>query len=297
MSVSEWVQKGWREHAEQTEAVFERLHEGVALVDGADDAGKVAGLIVHVAGEHLGRWDAGLALLDRILERQEAGSVWRSKAILHHCAGRIDERDAASARGRSEFSESSDQIRILALSASALIGQGGVDAAGEALSTALDLAGYGPDSEDPAARALAVAGNGIAATLEEREGRSAAEDDLLRTAAHAARRFWEIAGTWVNVERAEYRLAKTYVALGDGVRASAHAYACLAICADHDADAIELFFGREALAHALHVYGDPERAEEARDDAAASLQAIEGGMRDWCAGELAKLDATLADSR
>ena len=40
-------------------------------------------------------------------------------------------------------------------------------------------------------------------------------DRFAHRTALAARRYWEIAGTWTNVERAEYRLAMTHVALGE----------------------------------------------------------------------------------
>jgi hypothetical protein len=34
-------------------------------------------------------------------------------------------------------------------------------------------------------------------------------------AAKTTRKYWEIAGTWLEIERAEYRLAMTYLAAGD----------------------------------------------------------------------------------
>lgn len=255
MDLGAFVQQGWMDHGGAPEAVFARLPDGIALVRDPGDAPKLAGLVVHVGGEHLGRWDAAIAVLDDLLRRDlpddDARGVWRSIAALHRCAGRGRESAEAAERGRSGHPRpESDEVRILAVAASALAGQRRTTEAIAAFTRAVALAAYGPDASDPAARALAVTGNNLAAELEG-HARTPDEDRLMLEAAEVARRYWAIAGTWLNVERAEYRLASVHVALGNRDRAAEHARACLALCDANDADAQERGYGEEMLARAL----------------------------------------------
>ncbi len=145
--------------------------------------------------------------------------------------------------------------------------------ASDTLTKALALAAYGPGKDDPAATALAVTGNNLACALEEKTSRTRDEDGLMLRAAEAGRRFWEISGNWMNVERAEYRLAHTQLQL---------------------ADAGELFFAHEVLAKCHHAAGDASAATTHRDEAAAQLARIDDeGFKSFCEEELGKLRASL----
>jgi len=302
MDLGQFVSEGWQKHAEDEQGVFDSLPEGVALVTEAKHAPMLAGLVVHVAGEHLGRWSDGLELVGRLEEHEsvESGSpAWkslqRSKAVLHHCAGDGDARDACIAAGSDpDHPESSGRVRVMAIASSALLGQKRIDDAMAAFGEATDLAAYGPVKGDPAAIGLAVAGNNIACALEDSKERSDAASALMLKAAQAGRTYWEIAGTWTNVERAEYRLAMTNLQLGDADAALRHAQSCLSVCNVNDADPGELFFAREALTKAWHAKGSATAAKENRDAAAAQVAAVKDeGFRSYCEGELAKLDALL----
>jgi hypothetical protein len=66
-------------------------------------------------------------------------------------------------------------------------------------------------------------------------------------AAETGRKYWELAGTWVEVERAEYRLAMTYMHAGQLDKALKHARLCESICNENDAAPFEKFFAAEAL--------------------------------------------------
>lgn len=142
--------------------------------------------------------------------------------------------------------------------------------------------------------ALAVTGNNMSSDLELRPDRTAGETALMLEAARAGRKYWEIAGDWTNVERAEYRLSASYSAAGDGPRALEHARACLAICARESAPAMETFFAQERIAHASALLDETGAARAAYDAAAACLVAIEDADdREYCKGELAKLQSSL----
>lgn len=305
MQLSDFVQSGWRRHGDDEEGVFAELPRGIELLTEPAQVPQLAGLIVHVAGEHLGRWQDGLDLLDRCgridgfdPDSVEGRSLRRSRAILHHCAGDTAKRDRCLANAiEPDLHENSGRVRVLAVASSALLGQKRMDEALAAFEGALDLAEYGPGKDDPAARSLAITGNNTACELEERSSRSPAEDALLLRAAQAGRRYWEIAGSWINVERAEYRLAMTQLALGNPAATLHHGHVCLAVCRAHDADGVEFFFGHEAVAKAWHALGRSADARESRELAAACLERVDTArMREFCAGELAKLDAHLGIS-
>jgi tetratricopeptide (TPR) repeat protein len=303
MSCKDFLGQGWKDHGDDAEGVFDRLPQGFDLIESPDDALGLSALVVHVAGEHLGRWSEGLGLLARLLDHDSCAehpaaraALNRARAVLHHCDGNGAERDACMADGLDgERPEASSAIRVWAIAASALAGQGRIDDAAEAFRRAVELADYGPCAEDPAARALAITSNNLACELELKAGRSFIEDELLREASFGSRRFWEVSGTWVNVERAEYRLARTHVELGEPEAALTHARLCLEICESNGAEAIEFLFAHEARARALHAGGQPEEARQARDEAGRQLKGVEDeGLRDFCKGELDKLDAVLA---
>ncbi len=304
MSLSEFLQKGWADHGEDEDGVFARLPEGISLASEPLHALQLAGLIVHVSGEHLGRWDDGLALVERAQTAaqieagsKESASLNRSRAILHLGAGRLPEFEQCLADGASgDFPPASDRIRVLATAASALAGQKRVDEAIQRFEEALALAEYGPTKDDPAARALAITGNNLASDLEERAERTPAETSLMKTAALTGRKYWGLVGTWMNVERAECQLAWAYIAAGEPQQAAGHAAACLAICQAHGADPAELFFAHQAVATAQHGAGHGEAATAARDAAAACVaQVTDEGMKSYCDEELAKLDALRAE--
>jgi tetratricopeptide (TPR) repeat protein len=306
MTLEEFVGKGWQDHATDAEGVFARLPEGLALVRDKAHLPALGGLVVHVAGEHLGRWDEGLALLERLTAlpewdpaTPEAKAVRRGESVLHLCAGREAEAARLEEAGRSGggLPAASDRIRVLATAASALGARKRTDDARRLFEDALALASYGPGKADPAARALAMTGNNLAVELENRPVRTPAERDLMLRAAHAGRTWWEVAGGWTEVERAEYRLAMSHLKAGDGAAALRHATRCREVVRENGDPPDEGFFAHEAMALAYAAVGDAEAARRERDAAAARLPAIaDEGFRSYCAGELARLHASLTAS-
>lgn len=281
------VEQGWADHDKDSAGVLERTVQAIPRIEDAKHLPAVAALLVHVAGEHLGRWGDGLAALDRLAAlpvhgpaSPEAQALLRSRAALLLGSGDRAAAEDCIARAHPAvptLPAASTRVRVLAVAASALAGQRRVDDAIALFEEALSLASYGPDKADPASRALAVTGNNLAASLEEKTGRSAAEDRLLELAAKTGRRYWEVAGTWLETERAEYRLCMTYVALGRSKDALDHATLCLALCEKNGADAAELFFAHEALAKASKA-----RMKEL-------LTKVEESMKNYCEETLAKL--------
>lgn len=119
-------------------------------------------------------------------------------------------------------------------------------------------------------------------------------DALMLQAAAIARRVWASAGNWMQVERADYRLALCHAVAGDGAGAVHHARLCLAACvaAGEAADAMEHFFAHEALVRAHRARGtdgDAQAAETSRQNMQALLLQIDeaDGLRAWCAETMA----------
>ncbi|MCE9636761.1 MAG: hypothetical protein K8T90_13740 [Planctomycetes bacterium] len=302
-TLDDFCSQGWQDHAKDAPAVFARLPDGVALVTEARHLPAFASLVVHVAGEHLGRWIDGLALLERLetlpvfdAASPAAKAVFRSKAVLHRCAGDRDAEARAFAAGRSggDVPEASDRIRVLAVAASAMVGQKRLAEASADFETCVSLATYGPTKSDPAARALAVTAHNIAVDFENQAALSAEERSLMLRSAEISRQFWLVAGGWMEAERAEYRLTMSHIKAGNAATALGHAQRCLAIVEENGSDPGEAFFAHEALAQSRLAASDTSGARAERASMATILPTItDADFRSFCAEELAKLDAKL----
>lgn len=288
-----FVDDGWARHTEAPQGVADRLPEGLALVSSEQDVVALANLGHHVWGAHLGQWEQGIAFVRHLTEQARAGghlppgseadpTCRRLTASLLLCQGSFDGRDALSA---------CDHIFVTAMASAALASHDtprALSLMNEAL-LAAQAAGL-PDS-DPVNRALAVTTNNLAATLEEQPVRSDEERHLMIAAAQAARRYWAIAGTWLHVERAEFRLAHTWLKAGDPTRALGHARSCLAIVAEHQGAPLERFFGHEPLVLAERALGNDAGADAAISAMRVAFAELSDDDRAWCAETLHKLGA------
>lgn len=86
----------------------------------------------------------------------------------------------------------------------------------------------------------------------------------------------------------------THLALGKPDQALDHARREQAICEELAAGPGETLFTHEALARAHLARGDAASACAERALMARVLERVEGDTREYCAGELAKLDRKLA---
>ncbi len=248
-----YLGQAWSDHATQPQQVADGFSMGASLINAPEQIPQMVTLVTHVIGEHLGQWESGEVFLNSL------------KSNSFYVAGTDSEkaikRAVASLRlagGDSEVIKSfgpSDQIRICAVAASALNNKN-IDQAQALFSQAMTLAEKGLDKNDPAARALAVTGNNLASALEDRLSRTPGETKLMIAAAHAGRKFWELAGTWVEVQAAEYRLAMTYMAAGDGESAHQHAKKCVDMGLIQADAPMEMFYAYEVLALSERARGN-----------------------------------------
>ena len=216
MSLDAFIATAWDDHADRPEEVADRLAGALDLLESPADILPFARIVTHVYGEHLARWSAGIALLESLRGRSRldgdpevAGAITRSVAVLRY-AGNLD---VALAQLSTD-----DRIAVLATASAALGAQREWKRAIAAYDEALQLAAPGLASGSPAPRALAIAGNNLAASLEEKPDRDRVETRGMVAAAEGGLRYWRLAGTWLEEERAEYRLARSLLQAGDATR-------------------------------------------------------------------------------
>ena len=280
------IETGWNDHAERPAEVAERLAGALGAIASTDDALAFARLAAHVYGEHLGRFDDGIALLERIAALPAAGADAPAAALRRHVATL---RFASGDVGCLAPLAADDRVAVLALGASTLAGRGAFGAAIAAYREAIALAAGGLPAGSPALRALAAGGNNLAAALEEKPSRDAGETQGMVEAAEGGLRYWKQAGTWLEEERAEYRLAKSLLQARRADDAVVAARRCLDVCERNDAPAFERFFGFAALAAAQRAAGQHDDADAARASCRALFDALPPDERPWCEAELRAL--------
>lgn len=66
MDFDQFMQAAWSDHADQPQAVAQRLAASLDLIQSMQQVAPFAGLVVHVLGEHLAQWTEGVALLNSL---------------------------------------------------------------------------------------------------------------------------------------------------------------------------------------------------------------------------------------
>jgi hypothetical protein len=281
-----FLESAWNDHADQPQAVAERLAGAWPMITTSTHIAPFARIVAHVYGEHLGRWDEGIRLLERLRgHRCRDGDPSTESAISRNIAAL---RYAADADTSLAPLSSEDRVTILAMASAALAGQRAYRRAIAAYDAAIALAGEGLADGSPGVRALAVGGNNLAASLEEKVDRDAFETSGMVAAAEGGLKYWKRAGSWLEEERAEYRLACSLIAAGDGRGAISHAARCVEICTAHAAAPFELFFGFAALALAQRA-AESDAFGATRDRALELYEQVADDEKQWCAQDLAAL--------
>lgn len=288
MDFQTYLHKSWSEHATDPQGVADRFESNFSLLSKPEDVLAFAQLVSHVFIEHLSNWKKGKETLTKLLSlplSESAAtqkSLQRSIATMDYLMGEIKEIAHHSA---------SDQVRILAAAASGFAAAKDITKAKNTLEKAVAIASAQLDEKDPTYKPLAMAGNNLASQLEEKDHRSTEETSLMLFAAETGRKFWERAGTWLEVERAEYRLAHSHLAAGNIEKAIHHAKLCREICEKNSADHMEMFFVVECFAK---IYLQQNRTTEFTN----AIQQMEGHLaklnreeNPWCVRALENLKA------
>lgn len=244
MNFEAYLQNAWTIHAVETQKLADEFSSNMSLIESNEQIAQFGAIITHVTGEHLGIWGDGISLL-RLLKNHslmQAGSetervLLRSIASLQIAGNLPVNIDSFS---------TSDRVRILAMATCHLCLHD-VNRSQKLILEALEKAKV-LDSKDPANRSLAISGNNLACSLEEKTARTPEEVKLMILAAETGRKYWELAGNWREVAVAEYRLAMTYLQAKDLEKAMIHAQINLDLCQKNNAGDFDLFFVFEALA-------------------------------------------------
>lgn len=251
MTFNEFLNAGWSQHGENPEATIAGLEDGLALCASPADVSALVQLTTHLYTEHVQRFVEGerklreFAKVDFVKGSPAEFAIQRAIMTLRLCEDVSDSQTDRMGLTPSDFS------RSYAQASSALARRDSLRAE-KYLKQALALADSVEMTVD-LAKTLAIAGNNSASRLEELSDLTDQQTGLMILFAETARKYWEIATKdtddgWLNVERAEYRLAKSLLKARDFVRARTHAQNCLDIAKANQAPALEIFFAYEALA-------------------------------------------------
>jgi tetratricopeptide (TPR) repeat protein len=289
MSFDAFSATAWNDHGDRPQEVADRLTGSLQIIETAAQIPPYARLLTHVFGEHLGEWDHGIAALEslrslRAFDRSPAvtGALVRSVAVLRYAGGDHEALDPLAL---------DDRVSVLATVSSALAARQEFKQAISAYSEALQLGYHGLPAGSPAIRALAIGGNQLATALEGKKDRDALETAAMIAAAEGGLKYWRQAGTWLEEERAEYRLARSLLQAGRAASAVQSATRCIEVCKANDAPAFEQFFGYAVLAVAQRAAGNVTAFEAARDHARQLLDLVPADERHWCESDLAELAA------
>ena len=118
MDFNTFVGKAWDEHATDSQAVAQRLSEGMPLVTTEPELTRLMDLAHHVHGQHLGTWRAGTVFIERLATLPPFAPEGASGQALRRCVASL----AVCERADAELGAlaPSDRIRVAAMAATNL---------------------------------------------------------------------------------------------------------------------------------------------------------------------------------
>jgi hypothetical protein len=245
-----FMTRAWNDHATRSDAVARRLRTRTPPPQTSGQVAQLVRFVVHLLGEHLGRFDDARWRLDALRAHPLADAEVQSALQVAAATLDIGEGRSDAAQGL----DASQTVRAEAAAAALCLGRGQVSRAEQLLARARERVASLPASTPLDHRPLAVACNNMTWTLHDLGAQRSAEQTaaMLRLAA-ASREHWSRAGGWLEIERAEYALALTHLAAGLHDDAWRHAGQCLAVCLHHAAPPYELVYAHEAMARVHHA--------------------------------------------
>lgn len=292
MDLDALLKAAWNQHAEDPQAVADQLVANGHRLETSAQVAPFVRLLVHVYGEHLGQWQRGAEVINTLRQQlpfapDDAATVTLRKAVatLRYANG-----DASALEGLG----GPERASALATAASAFAGRHESTRAIVAFTEALRIAERGLPTGSPTLRDLAVTSNNLAATWEEKADRQPNETTAMLLAAHTALKYWKLAGTWLEEERAEYRLARSLLQAGQADAAVDPAQRCVDVCTRNGAPAFELFFAYAVLGMAQRAAGQADAFHHSHAAALAHWQQIPEEDRVWCQEDLAALGSPAA---
>ncbi len=278
-----FLARAWADHATRGDAVARRLRTRTPPPQSPTQLSALSRFVVHLLGEHLGRFD---------------DARWRLAALRTHALAddsvqsdlRVGEATLNLGQGDDEAAKrlnAAEIVRAESGAATLCLGRGQLERALHFIGSAAARLAALPDAELQDHRPLAVACNNMAWELQALgDKRSPPQTQAMLRIAAASREHWSRAGTWLHIERAEYCLALTHLSAGLFDDAWRHAGQCLAVCLHHRAPPMEHFYAHEAMAqvhHARREAAELAHHAQAMHDALGRMSADD---RAACAGAM-----------
>ena len=295
MTFKELIEQGWARHDTQSQALADDLESHRELLESDEQVEHFLRLANHTIGEHLGDWprarDLALTALGQRQPNAKLAASYSDLAVAQFMTGNAIDAAQSEAISASlvDGPAITMPIRTKITLALALAASGQVDAAAGIYRATLAIAQQTQDPL-PSDRVVAVNSNNLAGELLDLDEPTQAQQALMLEAAEGARVFWERAGTWVNVERAEYLLALVRNAIGAFDAALTHADVGLGLIADNGDEQVDAVFLQLARANALRGLdraGDAEQSLMQADAGAAEFP--NDGLKQWYADERKKV--------
>lgn len=281
-----FLQQAWADHADHSAAVAERLRTDTPAPHTAEQLAALARLVVHLCGEHLGAFEDGRWRLAALAGHPLADATVQSTLRVGMASLTLAESGHADRDGFTL----EELIRSEAGAAAISLGRHRTDRALALLRDARDRVAALPNAAAGVHRSLAVGCNNMAWELHDRgNARSAGDTAAMLDIAAASRTHWAQAGTWLEVERADYGLAMSHLSAGQADQGSHFAALCLAACVRNAAPPYEHFFAHEALAKLSHARGEPAERERHVAAAEALFERLAGDEQSSCRPTLTAL--------
>ncbi|MEO5771482.1 MAG: hypothetical protein ABIQ29_05385, partial [Burkholderiaceae bacterium] len=243
----------WADHAEHPHDVARRLTSREASPPDSAALAALLRLELHVRAEHLGDFEGARAGLRRWANDPLVDDAVRSALRVGRYSLALAEPSGGDVAPGLSLEET---LRAEASAAAIRLGRADTPGALALLRTAQARLAALPQGAGAVHRPLAVACNNLAWSLHDAgSARSAADTAAMLELAAASRVHWAEAGTWLEVQRADYGLALCHLSAGRPADALPLAERCLASCRENAAPAFELFHACEALCRAHAALG------------------------------------------
>jgi len=280
--------RAWADHADHSEEVAQRLRTETPAPSTPAQLEALVRFVVHLVGEHLGRYDDARRRLAALAIHEKAESGVQSALRVAQAT-----LDLAQTGGAPPLAfTDAEVVRAYSAAAALCVGRGHSERALAFIASARERLAALPQATPADHQPLAVACNNMTWELHDRGARrTAADTAAMLDLAAASREHWSHAGTWLEVERADYGLALAHLSAGRAEAALHYAAQCLAACIAHDALPYEHFFGHEALARVQHARGDAAACAHHVAAARDAFGRLDGDDQAACRGALDTLQA------
>jgi hypothetical protein len=276
-----FVARAWADHATRGDAVARRLRMRTPPPQTPEQLVRLTRLVVHLVGEHLGRFDDARWRLAALRTHPLSDSTVQSElrvgvAVLDIGEGRVDAAEGLAP---------TETVRADAGAATLVLGRGDAGRAMRLIDRARERLVALPDAQPLDHRPLAVACNNMTWELHALgPQRSPDQTDAMLRLAAASREHWSRAGSWLEIERAEYGLAFAHLSAGLHDDAWRHAAQCLAVCLRHQAPAYEMVYAHEAMARVHHARREAAELAHHAQALQAAFERLSAADAEACRG-------------